>query len=260
VVFCFLNREILVQRKDGKPQFTRFEQIDPKKTAPRFIGVIGDMSCFTAIYSEEPPRGFGFENRRSVYFDSDDTWRPAMSTAVLVADWDLNHRFCGRCGEQTIEEEGEWCRTCPSCGHSQYPRISPAVIVAILKEGKILLAHNRRFTAPVYSLIAGFAEPGEFLEDTVRREVCEETGLAVKNIRYFASQSWPFPDSLMIGFIADYDSGSLNLNGELADAAWFTSDAMPNIPGHGTISRRIIDWYLETGGDGALPADTEPSA
>ena len=260
--FVFKNREILVSRTGVEIRFPTQKELGEITDAlgiRYFIGAIGSDFCFACgIDSGDLPESFSFEPLRNAYLDSAEKWRPALSTAVLVVDWDLNHRFCGRCGGETVVMDNEWCRKCSSCGHSAYPRTSPAVIVAVLNEGKILLAHNRRFTQPVYSLIAGFVEPGEFLEDAVRREVLEETGLMVCDVRYFGSQSWPFPDSLMVGFVARYDRGTISLNEELEDAGWYTAETMPQIPSHGSISRKIIDWYLETGGDGALPRDREP--
>jgi NAD+ diphosphatase len=257
-LFLFRNREILVRRGGSGPVFPTFADLvqDEAAAGPRFIGGFGDDLCFAMAFDHTAlPDGFAFENLRTVYLDSAAVWRPAMSTAVLVVEWDANHKYCGRCGTETAVAKDEWCRKCPSCDQPAYPRISPAVIVAILRDGKILLAHNKRFNAPIYSLIAGFVEPGEFLEDAVRREVLEETAIEVTNIRYFGSQSWPFPNSLMIGFVAEYVSGSIVVNDELSDASWYGPDSMPEIPGHGSISRRIIDWYLDTGGDGALPGD-----
>jgi len=224
---------------------------------PLFIGTLGDVSCYTSIVERDAaPDGYFFTDLRTVFFKTKECMRPALSTAVLVRDWHANTRYCGRCGAKTAPLEREWCSSCPSCGHTAYPRMSPAVIVAVLKEGKILLAHNRRFTTPIYSLIAGFVEPGESLESTVHREILEETGLAVRNLKYFSSQCWPFPDALMVGFIAEYASGTLNINEELLEAGWFDRNSMPRVPDRGPISRRIIDWYLETGGDGVLPGET----
>lgn len=255
IIFYFKNRELLIRDGTDAPEFPTFSEIGTFGDADscRYIGTLNGSHCYASPFDGETADGFVFENLRTVYFNSGEPWRSAMSTAVLVVDWDSNHRYCGRCGTETTVESTEWCRKCPSCGQPAYPRTSPAVIVAIINERKILLAHNKRFSTPIYSLIAGFVEPGEHLENAVRREVLEETGLTVGKIRYFGSQSWPFPDSLMIGFVARYESGEIVLNEELEDAGWFTPDNMPEIPTHGSISRRIIEWYLESEGDGVLP-------
>ena len=257
--FVFHQRDLLTKNDGEKPVVPARKDISTftdRLESCVYIGAIGDTHCYTGIVGEAiSPEGCTYRDLRSAFLDGREEQRPAISTAALVRDWVVNTKFCGRCGTKTTTHEHEWGSRCPSCGHTTYPRMSPAVIVAVLKEGKILLAHNRRFTAPVYSLVAGFVEAGENLECAVHREVLEETGLEVKNVRYFSSQCWPFPDSLMVAYIAEYVSGDIVLNEELADAQWFDRDTMPKVPVQGPISRSVIDWYLETGGVGALPQE-----
>ncbi len=137
------------------------------------------------------------------------------------------------------------------CNLTNYPRVSPAIIVAIIRDNQILLARNRRFKGGFFSVLAGFAEPGESLEECVAREVNEEVGIAVKNIRYFGSQPWPFPNSLMVGFIADYAGGRINVDKtEIIEAAWFSAQNLPPIPPKISIARQLIDWFVETSGKG----------
>jgi NAD+ diphosphatase len=127
-----------------------------------------------------------------------------------------------------------------------FPRISPAVIVLVERQEKVLLARASRFTENLYSVLAGFAEPGETLEDTVMREIREEVGVEVSDIRYFGSQPWPYPDSLMIGFTASWAAGEIAAdNDEITDARWFTVDNLPKIPDKLSISRSLIDWFIE---------------
>jgi len=147
-------------------------------------------------------------------------------------------------------------RECPACGLMVFPRISPAVIVLVEKEGRVLLARGERFTEPFYSVLAGFVEPGETLEDAVHREIEEEVGIKVRNVRYFASQPWPFPDSLMIGFTAEYASGEIAIDKtEIVDARWFDPAHLPTIPGKVSIARRLIDWFVEKSAkDKTMPA------
>jgi NAD+ diphosphatase len=141
-------------------------------------------------------------------------------------------------------------------GLLNYPRLSPAVIVAVERGNRILLARARRFTAAMYSVIAGFVEPGETLEECVRREVMEETGIRIRAIRYFGSQPWPFPDSLMIGFTAEYESGELLIDGtELVDAGWFAAGELPTIPGPISIARRLIDAFAARHAAARSPAE-----
>ena len=143
---------------------------------------------------------------------------------------------------------------CPACGMRYYPQLAPAVITAVLREGRILLAHNRNFQPGMYGLIAGFVEAGESAEDAVAREIREETGIEVGNIRYFSSQCWPFPNSLMLGYYADYVSGEARPDGiELESLGWFSAGNMPQIPPPGSIARRLIEDYLARSGRKPLP-------
>ena len=165
---------------------------------------------------------------------------------MQIVNWDQTHQYCGRCGCKTEDLPGERAKKCPACGFTSFPRISPATITAVLKGKSILLTHNRNFRGNIYSLIAGFVEPGETLEECVQREILEETSIQVKNIRYFASQPWPFPNSLMIGFTAEYEGGEVSVDGkELSDAAWFDVQKLPELPGKISIARKIIDWYIQ---------------
>ncbi len=171
-----------------------------------------------------------------------------LARAHQVLSWDKNHRFCGRCGIPTQLNGGGFEKHCPSCHLSFYPRISPSIIVLIRKGDQILLARNANFLPNVYALIAGFVEAGERLEDAVHREVYEEVGLQVKNIRYFDSQPWPFPDSLMIAFTADYAGGEIELrDGELEAAGWYNVDNFPGLPSSAiSVSRKLIDSFVQS--------------
>jgi NAD+ diphosphatase len=170
-----------------------------------------------------------------------------MLRAYHVAQWRQDSVFCGSCGAKNIDAPDELARHCPACGRREYPRISPAVITIILNDdGRALLAHNKKFANGVYSLVAGFNEAGESLEATVAREIREEVGLEVKDIRYIASQPWPFPNSLMLGFTARYAGGEIHPDGiEIEDAKWFTRDNLPKLPGNGSVSRYLINGWLD---------------
>jgi NAD+ diphosphatase len=192
-----------------------------------------------------PPEGLAFLGLRRLFGALDEeAWKLAGRAAQIV-EWDRTHRFCGRCGAATERKQGELARVCPRCGLQQFPRISPAVIVRIERGNEVLLARSPHFAPGVYSAIAGFVEPGESLEEAVVREVREEVGVEVMNVRYFGSQPWPFPHSLMIGFVADYASGGLRLQeGEIEDAGWFTVDALPGLPSRYSIARRLLDDFI----------------
>ncbi len=169
----------------------------------------------------------------------------AVCRARELLHWRRQHKFCGHCGGILSEPERDAALTCSRCGELYYPQLAPAVIVAVIRDGKeILLAHNRRFRENVYGLIAGFIEAGESAEQAIAREIQEETGITVGNIRYFSSQCWPFPNSLMLGYFADYVSGKAEADGEeLRDLGWFAPDALPQIPPPGSIARRMIDHF-----------------
>ena len=164
-----------------------------------------------------------------------------------ISLWRLDSRFCGSCGGLNKDaDSGELARQCPDCGRLEFPRIAPAVTIIVTNDkDEALLAHNSKFATKVYSLIAGFNEPGECLENTVVREVKEEVNLDVRDIRYIRSQPWPFPCSLMLGFTARYCGGELKPDGiEIADAQWFSREALPNLPGSASLSRHLIDLWL----------------
>lgn len=182
-----------------------------------------------------------------LYGRVDETRWTLAGRAVQLLDWDRNHRFCGRCATPTEPVPGERSRRCPDCRLLAFPRLAPAVIVLIERaDGSALLARGRNFPVPMYSCIAGFVEPGETLEEAVAREVLEEVGVEVGNIRYTASQPWPFPHSLMIGFEADWMSGDISIDeGEIVDADWFGPQELPLVPPAMSIARTLIDRWVE---------------
>ena len=164
-----------------------------------------------------------------------------LSRAKALLEWRLNTRFCSRCGTPLIDDEKLTARDCPNCHMQIFPRINPCIILRIEKEGKILLARHVQRNQNIYACIAGFVEAGETLEQAVAREIKEETGLTVKNVKYFGSQSWPFPAQLMMGFTAEYESGEIELQAEeLSDAQWFDPTDCPASPQPGSIAYRLI--------------------
>lgn len=228
----------------------------PRETpleAPHEIGVLQGEICFAVgLPAEtEPPEGMAFHGLRRLWGALDEeAWRLA-GRAVQIVEWDRNHRFCGRCGAGTVPSAGERSRTCPRCGLQHFPRLSPAVIVLIERGDRMLLARSPHFAPGVYSTLAGFVEPGESLEEAVAREIFEEVGVHLAGIRYFGSQPWPFPHSLMIGFTAQYAGGDLHLQeGEIEDARWFGVDDLPLLPPRMSIARALIEDFLARHGGG----------
>jgi len=165
--------------------------------------------------------------------------------ALQTVAWNRDHAFCGRCGTPTEHLPGERARGCPSCGLAAYPRLAPAVIVLIERDGAALLCHGVRFPGKMYSCLAGFVEPGESLEECVHREIREEAGIDVTDLVYAGSQPWPFPHSLMVGFSAQYAGGELTLDpSEIVDGGWFRPGDLPALPPYPSIARRLIDEWL----------------
>lgn len=174
----------------------------------------------------------------------------AAGAAVQKVEWLRSHRFCGRCGARTERHPAHEAMACPRCGQLHFPRLAPAVIVIVERGREMLLARSPHFAPGVYSTLAGFVEPGESLEDTVHREVEEEVGVRVTDLRYFGSQPWPFPHSLMVGFLARWASGEIRLGDpEIEDARWFTpEDLPPALPFPQSIARRLVDDFLARSG------------
>lgn len=177
-----------------------------------------------------------------------EDWRE-LARARELDHWRETNRFCGRCGAPMTPHPNpaERALRCTTCGHLAYPHISAAVIVLVQKDGKILLQRNTHYNIPHWSLVAGFIDPAETFEEAVRREVREEASIKIGNIRYFASQMWPFPSNIMVGFFADWVSGDLKPDGtEVVESGWFGRDELPSIPGKVSIARRLIDAWLAT--------------
>ena len=206
------------------------------------LGTLQGRPCYAVeAANQEPPPGLTFEGLRSLWTQLDEALIGVAGQALQLIEWDRNHGFCGRCGAPTQRCDGERARHCPACGLIAYPRLSPVVMVRITREREILLARAPRFAPGVYSVLAGFVEAGETLEQALRREVTEEVNLRVRNLRYFASQSWPFPHSLMVAFTAEYAEGELQVDGqEILGAGWFTPDRLPGLPTPMSMAWRLI--------------------
>jgi NAD+ diphosphatase len=225
--------------------------------AEHFLGTLDGVGCVALALADtaEAPNGMAFHPLRPLWTLVGEELFALAGRAVQIVEWDRTHRYCGRCGTPTEPAPGERAKRCPACGLTAFPRVAPAVIVRITRGDEILLAHGRRFPAAFYSVLAGFVDPGESLEECVAREVREEVGIEVRSLRYFGSQPWPFPHSLMVGFTAEYAGGELRVDpGEIVEARWFRRDALPRIPPSLSIARRLIDsWIAEVDGDQASP-------
>jgi len=247
--FVFRGGELLVRGDDCElPDAAACERLAIAQASIHPVGLMnGDYYRAAFVTGEaQPVDGFEFTGLRKLWGRVDDTVLALAGRAFQIAEWARTHRFCGACGTPMSRIPGERAMKCAKCGHSAYPRISPAMMVLVKRGPAILLAHNAAAPAGRMSALAGFVEPGESIEDTIHREVFEEVGLRVKDLRYFGSQSWPFPHSLMIAFTAEYASGDITLNDpEIDEARWFgPGDPLPQLSPKQSISRALIDANL----------------
>ncbi len=249
--FAFRGEQMLMELADGGVCLPLRPDLSPYGLSPlrrQFLGTLDGRPAWSAELPPDAhtPSGTAYLGLRETYgkLPNEQFW--VACRAVQVKDWDRNHQFCGRCGSPMEARPEERVKACPACALLNYPRISPAVIVAVTRGDRILLARARRFASRFYSVIAGFVEAGETLEECVHREVEEETGIRVHNLHYFGSQPWPFPDSLMIAFTADHAAGEIRIDEtEIAEADWFRVGELPDIPGPISIARRLIDHFVE---------------
>lgn len=252
--FLFRERALLVHDRDTLVLSSDPAQLGLDIAERLYIGRLGDHHCFAAALSRdaEAPPDTTFADLRTLFGRFDEPMFALAGRAVQLVDWDRTHRFCGQCGTQTEPSPQERSRRCPRCRLIVFPRLAPAVIVAVERGDEILLARSRGFPPGFYSVPAGFVEPGESLEQTVAREIEEETGILVDDVRYFASQPWPFPHSLMVGFTACFAGGELRVDPvELEDAAFFHADAMPPFfRGRISIAGWLIEDFLKRRGRG----------
>ncbi|MGE5187157.1 MAG: NAD(+) diphosphatase [Acidobacteriota bacterium] len=210
-----------------------------------YLGELDGEPCFALATGEPPVAGSEPVALRALFGVLADEEFAIAGRALGLTAWDRDHRFCGRCGAPTARSSSERVRSCTACRHGAYPRLSPAVIMLVERDGRALLGRNARFPLPFFSTLAGFVEVGETLEQAVAREVAEEAGIAIADIRYFGSQPWPFTGSLMIGFTARWASGELVVDAsELAEAGWYAPDALPPVPPRLSIARELIDDFV----------------
>ena len=253
--FAFCNNRIVVTQLAGdivQPYFSGVDRLPGAPAHTLYLGTYKDRPCLAAALDPDIALSNGLQSidLRGLLGVIDDEMLALAGRARHLIEWSLVHQFCGRCGKPMHDKADERAKTCIHCGLVKYPRISPAVIVAVIRDKRILLAQSRRIKRlrkSFYSVLAGFVETGETLEDCVEREISEEVGLGVKNIQYFGSQPWPFPDQLMVGFTAEYASGEIQVDPEeIVNAGWFHADNLPLVPGKYSIARQLIDWFVET--------------
>ncbi len=226
---------------------------NPDLDAPtHFIGEYFDKDCYTVELQASPAvHDHHWQDLRQLFSLLDPTHYEVAARSMQVVSWDRDHKFCGRCGSETTLHDHDMAKHCEPCNLQFYPRLSPCVITVVTRGEEMLLAHNPTFPARFYSALAGFIEAGESIESALRREVKEEVGITVGKIEYYGSQSWPFPGQLMIGFIAEYESGEIEVDGiEIEEANWYRYDQLPKVPPRtalaGELIQHIVDRHVES--------------
>lgn len=250
LIYAFLDGELVCLPEQGTPKIPTqddFRWLDVEFTSKHYMGELRGQSCYAATLSGKLSEGYSSLGLRGFLGRVEAAHFYLAGRAQQIVAWHSEHGFCGRCGTATQAHTTDRAKVCPDCGLIAYPRLSPSIIVLIHRGEDVLLARNAQWPDGMFSTLAGFVEPGESIEQTVHREVKEEVGLDVTNLRYLGSQSWPFPNSLMLGFHAEYAGGDIVCQeGEIAEANWFAPDALPQIPPPVAISRWLIDDFLHS--------------
>ena len=250
MLFAFRDDLLLTDREDGcsVPRASVAGDLGLELVFRQEVGVLRGRGCVAAEIAdgdEAAPDGYVFRDLRGLW-DGDESFFRIAGRAKQIVAWNRTYQFCGRCGWRTEPGDEEFVKKCPNCGMTYYPRLSPAAIMLVHHGEELLLARSPHFPPGMYSTLAGFVEPGESIEETVRREVREEVGVEVGEVRYFGSQPWPFPNSLMVAFLAEWASGEIRPEDpeEIEDARWFHAESLPSMPPKVSIARAMIDAFV----------------
>ena len=244
---CFVWRDDKILVRAGEPPtLPTFADLTRLSVdgARHYLGRLEGIDCIAIRVAADTPEPAGWQWRglRTLFLQVSDPLLALAGRAFQIVEWDRSHQFCGRCGARLRNKTGERAKECPACGYVVYPRVSPAMMVLVTRGKELLLARANRFPQAMYSALAGFVEPGESIEDCIHREVREEVGVEVDRLQYVASQSWPFPHSLMIAYTAEYAGGDMHpCDEEIVEAGWFPIDALPQLPSPVSIARQLID-------------------
>ena len=252
--FLFKNNKLMVIKEQDKITIPKWENVNDLNVNLyniQHMGAYCGYNCHCGeIIDEIIEDDIDFMDLRTLSKSSDKNTYTLASKANLLLNWFKLNQHCGICGSKMYKKDSQLERAmvCSNCGNTTWPRTSPAIIVAVTKGDKLLLAHNKQFPNRMYSVIAGFVEYGETFEECVKREVYEEVGIKVKNIKYFGSQPWPYPNSMMIGFTAEYLDGDIKVDGEeIIHADWFSKDEIPGMYKKSTsIGSELIEYFLKT--------------
>ncbi|MCK5834290.1 MAG: NAD(+) diphosphatase [Lentisphaeria bacterium] len=245
----FFDNDLLVDSNFNFPSLSMDSFPTDTFNSPIFLGQFNNQPVYTVVANtnKSPDHQFTYIPFRDLYKNFDHSTFAMTNLASQICRWDRDHQYCGKCSTKLTTLPEEFGKACPSCHLTHYPTLSPAIIVVVKKEDKILLAQNYKWVeSNMFSTLAGFVEPGETIENAVEREVMEEVGIKVKNIKYISSQSWPFPGTLMLGFSAEYDSGTIVPDGiEIKEAGWYGRNDLPaTLPNKRAISRFLIETVM----------------
>ena len=247
--FAFKGDQLICKSSAGMPEPITgddFRWFDVEVLSKHYLGRYRGVASYALGVQGDVPEGYGLTGLRGILGKTSMPTFYLAGRALQVVEWHNTNQYCGRCGQLTDDHPQDRAKLCKKCGLIAYPRLSPSIIVLVTKGEEMLLARNAAWPNGMFSTLAGFVEAGESIEQTVHREVFEEVGLKVNNLRYFGSQSWPFPNSLMLGFHAEYDSGDITCQpGEIAEAKWFNKDNLPQTPPKTAISGWLIDEFID---------------
>lgn len=247
----FLKGELLIRGGGGSARLHRGDRDSVAMldlSDPLYLGMLGGVPCLAAEADPDAdvPEGWAAMSLRALFGQVGEAEYGLAGYASQMLYWRRTSGFCPVCGHRTEPREGDWGRLCPHCGHVSYPHISPATLMLIHDGPRLLLAQKPGWGTR-YSILAGFVEPNESLEDCVRRETREEAGLEITDLTYVGSQPWPYPHQLMVGFTARYAGGEIVIDeAELERAAWFKVGSLPDLPPPLSLSRQMIDAWVAT--------------
>jgi len=251
--FAFVDNQLLLPEAEAAFMPVSDPAFEATALARHYLGRLDELDCW-ALKLEAVPAGWRGVPLRAAMMGFAAPQMALAGRAAQVLEWDRTHRFCGACGTPTETLGHERARRCPACGTTAYPRISPAMMALVWREGEVLLARSPHYAKGMYSALAGFVEAGESIEECVVREVDEEVGVQVADLRYYGSQSWPFPNSLMVAFTARWTGGEIvPQEGEIEDAQWFPIDALPGVPPRFSISGHLIRDTVQALSEGRWP-------
>jgi NAD+ diphosphatase len=246
--FVFQRGKILAAAGNGRATVPQCRDAADLGFAPlrtHYLGLLQGRHCFACQIADDAPAVPGMRPvalRAALLGEMDETVATVAGRAFQIVEWDRTHQYCGACGGRTGLEQLERARRCPQCELLFFPRVAPVVMVLVTRGRQLALTRKAGYPQGRYTVVAGFVEAGETLEEAIARETREEIGVEVSGIRYFSSQPWPFPHSLVVAFNAEYAGGTLTADGvELEDARWFDVDALPELPEPVHVSRRLID-------------------